>query len=208
LKQGYRKCYSMSTRCKTCGEGKGLVFSKREARQVGEGNVISEEVILVPVACDCCGGWYEHCQNCEFGYRYFNWVSTDDYENVITQWLEVTVLDLIKDGVTLDYYTVYGEGSNPESVEDMYNFLKTMSFQSKQKIRKDIKVLIPGNHRKDVIVLARRTRLIMIQLLYDKGHLDLEEAKIQLNGRLSPDKPETHFDDSKLLQLKENDDAE
>lgn len=185
-----------------------MVFGVREQRVIGSNILVEEEVILIPVACDCCGGWADHCENCESGYRKNNWVSAEDYGQVITNWLETTVLDLMHDSVPLDYYTVYGENSNPESVNDMYNFLKTMSFQNKQKIRKDIAKLIPGNHRKDVVVLARRTRLIMVQLLYDKGHLTLEEARIQLDSRLSPDSPDTYYDDSKLLQLKENDDGE
>lgn len=83
--------------------------------------------------------------------------------------------------------------------------LENISKSQRARISVDIKILIPGDAKKDVIVLARRTRLLMVQLFYDKGKLTLEEAYAQLDGNLSPDKPETYYDDSGLLHIKEKD---
>lgn len=85
----------------------------------------------------------------------------------------------------------------------MTNILQKLKHQ---KVRKHLEECIPGNIHKDVTVLARRARLAMVQNLYDKGQITKAEALRQLNSRLSPRKPDTHFDDRDFLQLKENSD--
>jgi hypothetical protein len=56
--------------CKTCD--KGLVLQSLAHRK--EGNVT---ITLEPVVCDCCGGYFEHCENCEAGEHIIDWLDND-----------------------------------------------------------------------------------------------------------------------------------
>jgi hypothetical protein len=53
--------------CKICK--KGLVLKKLEHTKNGK-----VTIILEPVSCDCCGGFFENCENCEAGRRVVEWI--------------------------------------------------------------------------------------------------------------------------------------
>lgn len=70
--------------------------------------------------------------------------------------------------------------------------------------RVKLEILIPGK-RNDVVVIARRARLTMVQLMYDRKVLGIKEAFEALDGNLSPKNPDTYFDDSGLLTIRPED---
>lgn len=192
------------TPCKTC-DARGLMLETTEYRQVGNG-ILTEgtEIAMVPVACNCCGGWADDCENCREGRRVINWVSREDYDQVMLKWLEEEALPQIVSADSVDYMTaVVGTA---EQVETMQSFLNRIlrQYSDTEKVRKELQDLIPGDIN-DPVIIARRARLAMIQLLYDRGHLEKREAWYQLSIRLTPNDPDTLFDDSDLLQLKESD---
>ena len=92
--------------------------------------------------------------------------------------------------------------------------VKTIQAVLSKMNRRDEKVkletLIPGSKR-DVIVLARRSRLEMVQIMYNRNVLDLKGALQALKGNLTQNNDDTFYDDSKLLTIrpedKENNDA-
>ena len=57
-------------KCKTCD--KGLMLQMAESAAV-------VTITLSPVACDCCGGYFEDCENCKAGHKVIDWVSEEDY---------------------------------------------------------------------------------------------------------------------------------
>jgi len=61
--------------CKNCDDG--LVLRTLAHRKDGD-----VTITLDPVACDCCGGFFEHCENCEAGRRVIEWID-DDTDSVI-----------------------------------------------------------------------------------------------------------------------------
>jgi len=73
-----------------------------------------------------------------------------------------------------------------------------------QQERASVEDLIPGSNR-NVKILARRSRLTMVQLMYDRGVLNVQLAWEALDAELSSGKPETYVDDSELLALHPND---
>jgi len=51
-------------KCKNCDKGLVLEISVNT----------ETDVVMEPVACDCCGGYYEQCDNCDAGKRVIEWV--------------------------------------------------------------------------------------------------------------------------------------
>ena len=57
-------------KCKTCND-EGLVLS-----MVANDDIHPEAIVMIPVACDCCGGWSVDgmdCENCKAGYKVIEW---------------------------------------------------------------------------------------------------------------------------------------
>lgn len=188
--------------CKTCGTGHGLMLSKREIRVIGDGNMLDENVVaFIPSICDCCGGWWKDCENCASGERKIDWIEPDEYDVIMNTWMDDNFHTIVLSTLWLDI----AQSTGVSGTEDFMNYLKRMIKKQTPAIKAQIEELIPGDAKKDVVVLARRTRLAMVQLHYNLGKIDEAEARQILNGRLSPDKPKTYFDDSDLLQVKEND---
>lgn len=193
-------------RCKTCN-GEGIMLErtqgKTEKRQTGEGILIEEHISFLPTACDCCGGWADNCENCRAGRRVINWIDPKEYENAFADWLYNTALPAVRSGKP-DHFSLIDASLPEEQVKAMFDFLNQVTAKQRGEIRKTLEELIPGEL--SPVTVARRARLSMIQLLYDRGYLYKQEAWKQLDGNLSPDNPDTYFDDSNLLQLKENED--
>jgi hypothetical protein len=62
-------------KCKNCNEGLQLkTLAHRLPNTNGEAFLIME-----PVACDCCGGYFEDCENCKAGCKVIEWVSDEEY---------------------------------------------------------------------------------------------------------------------------------
>ena len=76
---------------------------------------------------------------------------------------------------------------------------KLLELISRIQVRPELEELIPGSKR-DAYIVARRARLAMTQNMYDRGKINLKQALTILDGNLSPDKPETYYDDRNLLQ--------
>jgi hypothetical protein len=62
--------------CKKCNQGLALQIAEREITPEVRFFIPGDALItaLQVVVCDCCGGFYEHCENCETGKRVINWV--------------------------------------------------------------------------------------------------------------------------------------
>lgn len=63
--------------CKICE--KGLILKTLAHRKNDE-----VTIMLEPVACDCCGGFFENCENCKSGRQVVEWIDDDVEAREIT----------------------------------------------------------------------------------------------------------------------------
>ena len=67
-------------KCKNCNSGLVLKISEEMIPpDVAEKYMSDAAVKLNAVACDCCGGYFEDCENCKVGRQVIEWV--DDLPN-------------------------------------------------------------------------------------------------------------------------------
>ena len=67
-------------KCKNCNGGLVLKISEETIPPNVAEKYLSDAVVKMnAVACDCCGGYFEDCENCEAGRRVIEWV--DDLPN-------------------------------------------------------------------------------------------------------------------------------
>jgi hypothetical protein len=59
--------------CKTCEKGLVLEILEKDVILPGLED-LGPTIKMDAVACDCCGGFYENCENCEAGKRVILWI--------------------------------------------------------------------------------------------------------------------------------------
>jgi len=185
-------------KCRTC-DGKGLMLQKTFHMEHIGVDVRMSGVHLETVVCNCCGGYADDCLTCRTGVE-INWVDEVNYAQALDSYTD-EISAFFQEHTEVEWLRT--PSMEAGEVEYMMRELKKLLRPG----RRDPQELIPGNPKKDIVVLARQSRLTMMQLLYDKGRITEEEARNHLNGNLSIEDDTTYYNDSALLQTKEIDDG-